>query len=396
MLGWIGLETIFLALAAARGATATYINDTDRFFPELEPPPNSTIVGDGRMTHGLAHFRHGGSREQPHFCPHTRRPDFAPSAAIELRAYPNKDELVYVVPISVGGQLLHLQLDTGSADLYVLGPDVPRQKTIGRSTFKGRDFERIDGVRFELNYVGGDSAIGFVGRSPIGFGGLTLEKQTVNVATDVRYSAIMDGLVGLGTGKGIAGANARPNPFLECLMTSIRHPVFAASLRPAAPSSYQFGYVDANKYRGPLKPIRVDPTNGQWQFSSSGARVGKVLIRRLMPSLIDTGSSLLRMQQAVVRAYYSQVPGSKMSRSDEGYIVPCDSDLPDLDIFIEDYTAVIPGDLIRGPPVRLEGHCLGTLQDEVDGIQSFGVVFLKSQYTVFDRGNFVVAFAPHA
>ena len=88
---------------------------------------------------------------------------------------------------------------------YVLGPDVPRQKTIGRSTFKGRDFERIDGVRFELNYVGGDSAIGFVGRSPIGFGGLTLEKQTVNVATDVRYSAIMDGLVGLGTGKGIAG-----------------------------------------------------------------------------------------------------------------------------------------------------------------------------------------------
>ena len=69
-------------------------------------------------------------------------------------------------------------------------------------------------------------------------------------------------------------------------MTSIRHPVFAASLRPAAPSSYQFGYVDANKYRGPLKPIRVDPTNGQWQFSSSGARVGKVLIRRPMPSLV--------------------------------------------------------------------------------------------------------------
>ena len=65
------------------------------------------------------------------------------------------------------------------------------------------------------------------------------------------------------------------------------------------------------------------------------------------------------MQQAVVRAYYSQVPGSKMSRSDEGYIVPCDSDLPDLDIFIEDYTAVIPGDLIRGPPVRLEGRKCG-------------------------------------
>ena len=88
---------------------------------------------------------------------------------------------------------------------YVLGPDVPPQKTKGRSIFLGRDFRRIKGVRFELNYIGGDSATGFVGRSPIGFGDLILEEQTVNVATDVRYPAIMDGLVGLGTGKGIAG-----------------------------------------------------------------------------------------------------------------------------------------------------------------------------------------------
>ena len=126
MLSWIGLEIILLALGGARGATAIYVNDTYPLIPDLEPPPNITIVGDGRMTHGQAHFRYRGGREQPHFCPHTRRPGFVPTAAIELPAYPNKDKLVYVVPITVGGQQLHLQLDTGSADLYVLSCDIFR------------------------------------------------------------------------------------------------------------------------------------------------------------------------------------------------------------------------------------------------------------------------------
>ena len=71
-------------------------------------------------------------------------------------------------------------------------------------------------------------------------------------------------------------------------MSSIRYPVFAASLRPTGRSSYQFGYVDANKYRAPLKPIRVNPTNGQWQFNASGARVKKVSIEKRMPSLVGT------------------------------------------------------------------------------------------------------------
>lgn len=39
--------------------------------------------------------------------------------------------------------------------------------------------------------------------------------------------------------------------------------------------------------------------------------------------------------------------------------------------------------------------CLGGLQLEVDNVQSFGVVFLKSHYTVFDRGNLLLGFAPH-
>lgn len=82
---------------------------------------------------------------------------------------------------------------------------MPREKTVGRRVFTSRNFRWLRGVSFELNYVGGDSAKGYVGRSPVGLGNVILEEQTVNVATDVRYPAIMDGLIGLGVGKGIRG-----------------------------------------------------------------------------------------------------------------------------------------------------------------------------------------------
>lgn len=87
----------------------------------------------------------------------------------------------------------------------MLGPEVPREKIAGRQVFTSRNFRRIPGLSFELNYVGGDSAQGYVGRSGVGIGNVLLEGQTVNVATWMRNPAIMDGLIGLGVGKGVDG-----------------------------------------------------------------------------------------------------------------------------------------------------------------------------------------------
>lgn len=61
------------------------------------------------------------------------------------------------------------------------------------------------------------------------------------------------------------------------------------------------------------------------------------------------------MQKEVVDTYYSKVPGVRYSSVDEGFILPCNARLPTLEILIEDYIAFIPGDLIRGPPVKSAG-----------------------------------------
>lgn len=59
------------------------------------------------------------------------------------------------------------------------------------------------------------------------------------------------------------------------------------------------------------------------------------------------------MQEEVVKAYYAQVPGTRFDQTEEAYVIPCDARLPRLDIFIgNSYTAIVPGNLIRGPPLN--------------------------------------------
>ena len=84
---------------------------------------------------------------------------------------------------------------------------MPREKRYGRRIFNPdtRRFRIVPGLNFKLEYVNGDIATGYVGTSTVNLGGVVLERQTVNVATDVGFESSMDGLIGLSAGKGISG-----------------------------------------------------------------------------------------------------------------------------------------------------------------------------------------------
>lgn len=145
--------------------------------------------------------------------------------------------------------------------------------------------------------------------SQVGIGGVLLPNEMINVATDVRNPQLADGLIGMSVGRvlvgmkplsdsrmdyswylrEIEGQTPEPNEFLEHLMQSLERPVFAANLRPGAPSSYQFGFFNREKFRkGQNAIVRVDPSQGQWQFESPGVIVGNRRIQGPMPSLVGT------------------------------------------------------------------------------------------------------------
>ncbi|KAI9883510.1 MAG: putative electron transfer flavoprotein subunit [Watsoniomyces obsoletus] len=372
---------------------------------ELKPSEDEEveISGAKAVQYAGEARRPPGDREPPHYCPQLRQPGFRRKGGVELPAIPNKEELIYLMPTLVGGQELMLLVDTGSADFYVLGPQVEEEKRRGRRVFTSPNYTPIPGSRFDLAYINGDTATGSVVRSDVNIGGIELPSQNINVASYVKHKSPMDGLIGMSAGKGVGQGKAPlENYFLRCFMSTVRRPVFAANLRPGAPSTYQFGFYDDSR---PIQWVYTNrpPEDGQWQFNAVGARVGSFSVNRPMPSLVDTGSSLLGLDEDVVRAYYSTVSGAIDVEAADGYIFPCDAELPEVEISITDsYRVTVPGSLIKGPPLRGGlaqafgvNFCQGTLQAKVDDVQSFGVIFLQTQYTVFDRGSLRLGFAPH-
>lgn len=114
--------------------------------------------------------------------------------------------------------------------------------------------------------------------------------------------------------------------------------------------------------------------------------------------MIDTGTSLLLIDDKIVDAYYKQVDGAKENYSAGGYTFDCATKLPDFSVKIGDYTAVIPGDVINYAPLQKgSSTCFGGIQSNSGlGFSIFGDIFLKSQYVVFDSHGPRLGFAAQA
>jgi aspergillopepsin I len=178
-------------------------------------------------------------------------------------------------------------------------------------------------------------------------------------------------------------------------------PVFAATLKHNAPGSYDFGFIDSSKYTGQLAYTPVNNSQGFWQFTADGYRIGGQLSGGNSSSInavADTGTTLLLLDDSVVSAYYSNVTSAQNSPSVGGYVFPCNASLPDFSVTIAAYTAVVPGRYINFLPTdQTKQTCFGGIQSNSGlGFSIFGDVFLKSQYVVFDASGPRLGFAAKA
>jgi len=112
--------------------------------------------------------------------------------------------------------------------------------------------------------------------------------------------------------------------------------------------------------------------------------------------VLDTGTTLVLLDDDVVDAYYERVQGAEYDYYEGGYIFDCDADLPDFAITVNGYTATIPGEYINFEAIG-SNTCYGGIQSNSGiGFSIFGDVFLKSQYVVFDASGPKIGFAPQA
>ena len=139
--------------------------------------------------------------------------------------------------------------------------------------------------------------------------------------------------------------------FFENAMASLMAPVFTANLKAGSAGSYQFGFIDSTAYTGTLQytpVIKSASAVGLWAFETNPGT-------NASPAIADTGSSLLLLDDEIVRAYWAPVPGH--TSDVQGITFPCGTALPDFKIKLGGYTATISGSLINYAPATDQPGC---------------------------------------
>ncbi|KAM0261421.1 hypothetical protein ACHAQJ_002274 [Trichoderma viride] len=320
---------------------------------------------------------------------------------------PEGNDVEFLSPVNIGGQTLNLDFDTGSSDLWVFNTQMSSQFTAGHTLFdptKSKTFQQIQGAQFEVSYGDGSGAEGTVGTDVVNVGGAVFNAQAVEIATDVTQQFVddqaNDGLMGLAFSQLNTVQPQQQKTFLDNVQTSLAEPVFTADLKKGAPGTYTFGEIDSTAFQGDLTWVNVNNTQGFWQFSSESFAVNGGSTQQATSggqAIADTGTTLLLADPIIVNGYYSQVQGAQNDTQAGGFTVPCDAQLPDLDLDVGgNYVARISGADLNFSPVS-GNTCFGGLQATTQGgLGVYGDIFFKSQFVAFNIGNNTLGLAPHA
>lgn len=240
----------------------------------------------------------------------------------------------------------------------------------------------------------GDGSVGASGvvyADKVVVGPVTATSQAVEAATQVSAEFTedtnTDGLLGLA----FSNINqVRPTPqttFFDSVKSTLSQKLFAVNLKKGAAGSFDFGFINAAKYTGAITYVPVASSSGFWQFTAGTYSVGSSTYSssNIGTAVADTGTTLLMLPSAIVKAYYAKVSGSSYSNDDGGYIFPCSASLPAFNVNIGGRSFAVPGSYINFAPIG-DTQCYGGIQPN-DGLQFsiFGGVFLKSVYAIFDQ-----------
>lgn len=297
----------------------------------------------------------------------------------------------YDANVSIGtpAQVLSLDFDTGSSDLWVFSSETPTSQRNGQTIYtasKSSTASKISGATWSISYGDGSSSSGDVYKDTVTIGGLTVKSQAVELAKTVSSSftseSATDGLVGLAFSTLNTVSPTKQKTFFDNAKSALNSPLFTADLKHQAAGHYNFGYIDSSAYTGSISYVNVDSSQGFWGFSPT-------VNGKTVSGIADTGTTLLYLPTSVVSAYYKQISGAKNNNNAGGYTFPCSATPPAFTFSVGGKTITVPSDYLNfGDIGDGSGACFGGLQssDSV-GINIYGDVALKSAFVVFNGGS---------
>lgn len=221
---------------------------------------------------------------------------------------------------------------------------------------KSTTVAELPGSTFNISYGDGSFSRGPVVTDMVDVGGATVDKQAIGIPDTVSISFIEDvhsnGLVGLGFSKINTIKPQQQKTFFDNILPDLSQPVWTASLKSGVAGAYEFGNIDTSLFQGELTNVPVDSSRGFWQFDSLQFAIGdgspQTTSTGSGTAIVDTGTSLMLMDDEIVEAYYASIDGARQSPDVGGFIFPCLAILPDLSVAIGDnYTATVSGQLMN-------------------------------------------------
>ncbi|KAK5123835.1 hypothetical protein LTR85_002471 [Meristemomyces frigidus] len=254
---------------------------------------------------------------------------------------------LYYVNATVGtpGQVVALDIDTGSSDVWMFGPDVYQScaQCLGGSydPSQSRSYSLIAAGAFSIQYVTpGSGVTGDYFADVFTLGGMTMQNLTMAVATDA--AAVRTGIMGIGfdTDESIVqndGTQAYPNIIdvmvQQQLINSRAYSLYLDDLAEANTGAVIFGGYDTEKYTGDLTILDIQPDAESggitsftvaWSLLAVTDSTGTYVVSQAdfpLPAVLDSGTTLTIVPSDIfdeLANYFGAV-----DNSDYGYLVGC-------------------------------------------------------------------------
>lgn len=201
-------------------------------------------------------------------------------------------------------------------------------------------------------------------------------------------------------GLAFSGANMvhpqQQKTFFENVASSLDQPLFAADLKQNGPGVYDFGYIDKSKYTGNIVYTPVDSSKNYWTITTGSYAINGQDKGQALTGIVDTGTSLLLIEDDILSEYYGAVKGAQESTTEGGWVYPCSETLPSFSLVIGGYQATIPSSYLNYGTIN-STTCYGGVQSSAGiGFDVFGDIWIKSQYVVFDKNGPQIGVASQA
>lgn len=349
------------------------------------------VLPNGPRAMAAAHARYGVNNGT--VPTHVRRA-VTRSINTVVQASPEAYDVEFLTEVTVGGQKVMLNFDTGSADLWVFS-SLQSSSQIGSHSIydisKSSNAKLVSGQTWTITYGDGSGATGVVYSDKVAIGSATVTSQAVEAATSVSSSfvsdSLCDGLVGLGFGSVNTVRPTQQTTWFDNIKASLASPIFAVNLKKNAVGGYRFGATDSTKYSGSITYTPVDSSSGYWKFSTTAFAVGTTKTSHASTMIADTGTTLILMDDTMVKAYYAKITGAYYDSSYAAYLFPCSSTKQDFALYTNGYKIKVPASYMSYAQVS-NTYCYGSLQSSSGlSVNIFGSMGLKSQYVVFSKAG---------